>query len=207
MDSSDLDAEFAAAKAALLHSDRLILLHASVPPIMIAADMVGVASIELLDDGLWEPHPFGERAYITPARVDPESGEHESEPRWTFFGQIIDLIAWHPSTPMAWAARTGAAECLGCFPPQLLTPDRVHVRRSPASWLAGRARGIVPLGSPIDQQALLLRLGSIAAEDHDHALELRRLCERPASIPNIFIAGERDDKRSTLARGTEPIAR
>jgi len=153
---------------------------------MIAMGMVGVVLAEKLAGGLlWAPEGHS-RLFVTPLRgweVETDTPMLE-----TFWGEIVDLIAWRPDEP-GLLMRTGLGECLGHFEPQYLNPEPVPVRRGVASWLRGKCRGIVPLGLPADQQRLLLGCGGVAGEDIEHAMELRRLLERPVLVPRIIIDG------------------
>lgn len=186
-----------AARAALLPSDRAILSHYSVPSAMIERGMIGAVMAELSSDGLrWAPEGPS-RVFVTPVAVDgrPWSGPTPETPWWEtvpfsrLATELIDLVAWRPESP-EWWLRTGNATWLGAYPPQFLDHDPVRVHDTPLSWLQSGGRGICALSQePAERQALLLGIRTIAARDMDHAMALRRLLERPMSIPNIVIEG------------------
>jgi hypothetical protein len=117
----------------------------------------------------------------------PETAEPEFFCR---FGNLVDLVAWDPRTPLQWTLRVGVAAWLGCVPPQYLAPAPVHIRRSVLSWLRSGCTGLVPLSPDLGIiYSLLMTFGELRAEDPAHAAELRRIVARPWSSPRIC-AGE-----------------
>ena len=198
----DLAHEMREAVAALTPFDRTLLGAAGIPARMIERGLIGRAGISLSgDETIWEPGIAP--VYVTPCRIaDPFTPEC---PWWRAVpeaGHLIDLVAWHPEHPQRWALRTGFAEWLGACEPQHLS-DAVHVRRSPLSWLRHGGTGIVAL-APEErerQRALSFAL-LLMAEDFEHAQELRRLMERPTSIPAIKVGIDGNGNGGTRALET-----
>ena len=196
-----LDHEMGEAIANLSPFDRQVLELSGVGAKMLERGLVGRVSIRLSpDETMWEPGPHP--AYVTPCRIaDPFTPEC---PWWRAVpeaGHLIDLVAWHPEHPTRWALRTGFAEWLGACEPQHLS-DFVHVRRSPLSWLKHGATGIVALApEERERQRLLSFAQLLVAEDFDHAQELRRLMERPTSVPAIKVGinGQGNAPRSSTS--------
>lgn len=152
--------------------------------------LVGVVMLDPAGE-LWVPGT-SQRAFVTPVRVAAEIWGHESDaPKASvMWGEIIDLVAWHPNLPRT-MRRTGHAEALGCYAPQYLDPDPVKVWRSPAGFLRARAQGVCLVTPDLGaQQRFLMGLHGIIAEDQDHAFELQRLLERPAYVPRVTIGGD-----------------
>jgi hypothetical protein len=191
MDAADLLAEMRAARAVLSREDHAELIGSGIPPEIISGyPLVGIAGMRI-KNGLYEPAPDGRPAYVTPVLVgDPVSPETPDPLVYArHLGDIVDLVAWHPKHPQAWPLRLGAATWLGCIEPQYCNPDPVVVRRSPLAWLRARCDGLVILSSdPADAYRLLSGCCEIAAEDHQHAAELRKLVRRPWSLPRITVA-------------------
>jgi hypothetical protein len=189
-----LDALMADATRTLIPSDHAILAHYSVPRGLIALGMVGAAMAHLPPSGpCWSPDGHS-RVFVTPARIHPLHIETEcpEAEMVALHGCTVDLIAWRPESPDEWRPLTDYAECLGAYPPQLMSPEPVPVSETPLDWLRNHARGICPLShDPAERQRLLLGISTLAASDMDHAMALRRLVERPTRIPQIVIAGEK----------------
>jgi hypothetical protein len=189
--TGDLDAEFEAAQSALTETQAAQLIAAGVPPLIVKLRTIGAARIALnLPGTIYEPLEIGERAFIVAVRVDhpdtPESAEAEFVPD---YGDLVDLVAVHPSDPAEWATRRDAATWLGAIPPQLCEPEPVRIFRSPLSWLRSGRCGLCVLTRKWQEaQAVLLRCRQIEAEDREHARELCQLLERRHSIPCIRVA-------------------
>lgn len=153
--------------------------------------LIGAAKIRVGKSRLYEPASDGKFAYLTPVLVDNTLTPEALEPGPTarVLGHLVDLVAWHPRHPSAWALRAGAAEWLGCVEPQYMHPAPVSVRRSPLAWLRAGCEGLVILSDdPPDVYRVLSGLGSIVAEDQQHAAELRRMVRRPWPLPRIVAA-------------------
>lgn len=175
--------EWADAVAGLTPADRRVLLHHGLRGAEFG-EAIGAADI-LVDRDLYQPDVFGDRAFII---------------RVLDWGGGSDLLAFHPATPDAWALREGNATMLGRIEPFL--PDApTRVWRTPLAWLRGGCRGICILTrDPSERQDILLRCRGIAAEDIDHAIDLRRLAERPLRTPEIIVGGQHDEGRGTASR-------
>ena len=191
--SADLVAELFSAQSAITPFDGALLERAGVPRFLIDDGMIAAGSITVRSDGTYDLDPDGARAYITPCRVgDPSTPEAIGFEVVPQFGNLVDLVAWHPRRPHRWALRRGAGSWLGAIPPQLCDPPPVPIRRSPMSWLRAGATGLCPL----DHDALgiwrvLNVCRSLQAEDPNHARELRRALERPFPIPPITVPAAR----------------
>ena len=84
--------------------------------------------------GLYRPDPEGRWAYITPVKAGDPLDAAEDVIR---FGDIVDLVAWHPRRPFRWVLRTGAGFILGHAEwgtTQLIYPN-------PFLWLRDGGRG------------------------------------------------------------------
>jgi hypothetical protein len=188
----DLAGEMAEARKALSPSDRAILAHYSVPEAMIERGMIGVVMADLSSgEALWATEGHS-RLFVTPCLFifEAETPEWERAP---FEGYPLDILAWRPESP-DWYFRIGNATWLGAYPPQFLDPEPVRVHDTPLSWLRSGGVGICPLShNPAERQQLLLNIHIIAAADMEHAMELRRLLERPMRIPKIVIEGGSED--------------
>lgn len=186
--TGDLIYELLAAQDALTGADRARLAAAGIPGELVSAGLIGAAPITVRPGGdIFDFDAHGRRAFIIAARVDdplgPESTESELAAE---FGTVVDLVAIHPARPDRWATRRGAATWLGAIEPQFFDPPPVRVYRTPLSWLQGGARGLCPLTrNPLEIRSLLLGCRQIEGEDLDHAKDLRRMLERPFSIPTI----------------------
>ena len=135
----------------------------------------------------------GSPAFVTPVLVDHvDTPELSCPAQAAKFGDLVDLVAWDPRHPHAWALRCGAAEWLGCIDPQYLDPPPVPIHRGPLGWLQTGCRGLVLLSrEPFSQYRLLANIQRIEAEDAAHAAELHGIISRPWPVPTITIAVER----------------
>jgi|SRR5690242_7910343 len=142
-----------------------------------------------LGGATYEPDPDGGAAYLIPVRVDnPLTPEAADPPEAVRSGAIIDLLAFHPAHPYRWALRRDAAEWLGPIEPQYLDPEPVEVWRTPLRWLQAGCHGLVLLSSERESQHRILSgLGSIVAEDHHHAAELRSVLNHSWSTPPVIV--------------------
>jgi len=187
----DLRAEHRCAVAALTEEDRGRLADFGIGPDDLGRfRMCGIARVAVRD-GLYQPDEEGGVAIITPVRVErPVSPEARRPAIWARWGPIVDLLAWHPSEPLRWALRTGAAEWLGCIEPQYLDPEPVRVHRCVLDWLRAGCSGLVPLS--VDRGELYRLLsgvhGGILAADDTHARDLRRALAHPWSHPSVEVA-------------------
>jgi len=183
--------ELSGAQRGLTAEDRIVLERAGVPDLMISCGMVGAVAIELDAGGLhYQPSDDGRRAFVTPCRVadpwTPEAVGFEIVPQ---YGDLVDLVAWHPARPLRWATRRGLAAWLGACEPQFLGPAPVTVKRSPLSWLQGGAIGLCVLDrKPADVYRVLSLCRRIEAEDSAHQFELTRILHHPFSIPPVSSA-------------------
>ncbi len=179
----DLAAEWSRALEGLTIADELDLIDMGIPaelfrrcrgkPETYFHRLIGLETIVLSRNGSYEPHPDGEAAFITPLRREHAhtiaSGAPAGSVRW---GVLIDLIAWHPAAPGAWARRAVdcGADWLGLCEWQA---GPIEIRRSPFSWLSWGAVGMVPLEESAYQAMNIMGCG-LNVEDRAHAYELER---------------------------------
>lgn len=150
----------------------------------IMAGLVGLARMRPVG-ALWEPDENGTVAFITPVRVHPGNTAHDIESpypkRAVRAGDIIDLIAWHPSRPDTWVLRTGEAVALGAIQYRLSDEPAadLKVRSSPLEWLRHGADGVVVLTNDPDLRRLVFNIDSQdIAERQDDSIGLAELDQR-----------------------------
>src|SRR5512133_1283450 len=157
-----------------------------------AFQMVGIETVRRNKGGdLYEPDPDGRVALITPCLVHrPNSPESPAPDVFCRFGNLVDLVAWDPRVPNGWSLRVGAADWLGCVPPQHCDPDPVVVRRSPLSWFQAGCDGLVILTHDRAGAYRLLAgcAGGIIGEDWEHAGVLQQILDRPWPAPRVRAA-------------------
>lgn len=189
--------EFNAARAAMTPPDRALLQGRGIR----AGDILfltGVARVRL-DGGLYEPAEDGGLAYLTPVLIEhPETPESPSPAQAIRFGELVDIVAWHPRHPAKFVLRVGFGEWLGAVEPQCLDPAPVSVHRGVLSWLQSGCRGIVPLSpSPWDRYRLLSGFpGGLVAEDAAHAAELRAVLAHPWPAAPVLVARQREARHA-----------
>jgi hypothetical protein len=175
---TDLVAEFLAAQERLSGPLRSTLLKAGIP-----SDQLDV----------WGWHGVatkrGRSAFVSAVRgMAGGNIEYPQPAEMVHFGDIIDLIIWHPRTPNRWELRTGAATVLGVIEPQFLSPAPVPIWRTPLGWFRAGGTGICILTNAIaEQRHLLLQVHHLVAEDIEHGREIRDLLTRPIWTPTISV--------------------
>jgi hypothetical protein len=197
MTGADLWGEFNAARLAMTPPDRALLEGHGITPGNILF-LIGVAQARV-SGGLYEPAEDGGAAYITPALVyDAISPESPCPAQTVRFGELCDLVAWHPRRPLSWALRVGSAEWLGSSLPQYFDPPPVPIRRGVLSWLQGGAVGLVPLSrSRTDRYRLLSGCqNGVVAEDAKHRAELSQILATPWPAPPVTIAEQEGCRRA-----------
>lgn len=184
----DLEGELGRALGALTLGHRRALVDAGIPNSMMLF-MVGVQHVAVAGDR-YEPSDGGAFAFVTPVRVADatldliDDIDHLSAPS---FGDLIDLVAWHPDTPSRWATRLGNATFLGAVPPQLEGASPVRIRRTPLAWLRAGAAGLAVLSrNRLHAQRVLLQCRQLEAEDDDHRRTIEALLRTPARIPPVY---------------------
>ncbi len=188
-DDARLWAEFNAARADMRPIDRNLLVDHGITP-GVGTLLVGTAPITLnADRTLYEPDGgvFSTDAFISPVMIEhADTPESASPAQAVRFGQLIDLVAWHPAAPERYALRTGAAEWLGAIEPQYLDPEPVVIHRGVLSWLQARATGLVLLGQePMSRWRVLSACASLQAQGEKHAKELRKALRLPGPVPTV----------------------
>src|SRR4051794_11818071 len=170
MRTDDLWAEFNAARAVLEPPDRAMLEGYGVAPGAVVL-LIGITRARV-SHGVYEPAEDGGEGFVTPILAhDAISPESINPAQAVHFGDILDLVLWHPRRPDAWALRSGAAEWAGSIPPQYMPPiPATPIRRSMLSWFQHRRTGLVLLAT---ERAARYRLltgcrGGIIAEDARH---------------------------------------
>ena len=186
----DLIDELVTAQTAITAFDRALLERAGVPRIIIDSGLVGAATILVHAGDLYEPMDVGARGFITPVRVadpfTPEAAEYAAVPQ---FGDLVDLVAWHPRRSNRWATRRGAAMWLGAITPQFCDPPPAPIRRTPLSWLRAGATGLCLLDrDSLGTYRVLSICRAIEAEDRAHRAELERALAHPFGLPEITVA-------------------
>lgn len=189
MTGADLWAEFSAAQRDLTPPDRVMLEDHGIAPGHILF-LIGISQIRV-DRGLYEPDSNGGEAFVSPVLVeDPFTPETVSPETAVHFGELVDLVAWHPRRPSSFALRTGAAEWLGAIEPQYFEPSPVPIHRSVLRWFQSGCRGLVLLTQERGARHLLLTgcRGGVVAEDDQHAAELQAIMRPPWRAPPVTVA-------------------
>lgn len=141
-----LEAEFRGYLDAMTPADGYRLDAAGVPLI---PELAGVARIKVEGDR-WYPAEDGKKAFITPIRratenyLDLEALDVNQTNRE---GVLVDMVAWHPSRPGAWALREGDAQVLGNVQYHLGDERRkiVTLHKDPLDWLRAGGTGLAVL--------------------------------------------------------------
>src|SRR3954452_956076 len=93
--------EFNAARAALEPLDRVMLEGYGIAPGDIAL-LIGITRARV-SGGLYEPSDDGGEAFVTPILAHDAIGPESTNPAQTVrFGDMLDLMVWHPRRPDAW---------------------------------------------------------------------------------------------------------
>jgi hypothetical protein len=139
------------------------LMRQGVPIKSIAAVCPAPAQI-LVEGERFQFHTDGSRGWVFPVcgGLDLET----PDPLTTVsVGEVIDLVAFSPRVPRAWALLRGAATVLGAVEPQYLDPAPVVLRQDPMAWLRAECDGIVLLTSdPVERRRVLRQIRRIARE-------------------------------------------
>jgi hypothetical protein len=188
---TELATEIGEAVAAMRLADYEALADAGVDPVLVLVpQLVGAARVTIAG-ARYRPDRAGELAYDTPIRVGagwpltPETPRPEIVVR---YGQVADLVAWHPRHPSRWALRRGDAEWLGAIEPQCLDPFPSRIWRGPLGWLQNGCRGLALLTRDrAVARRTLAGLASIVAEDDRHAAEVRRILAHPFPSPPVTV--------------------
>ena len=105
---------------------------------------IGIERVIIDELGMYRPDPRGLRAFVTPVRVgNPMVSAWEV----VRFGNIVDLVCWHPKSPMRWVLRTGEGSVLGH--PEVGTQQRIMP--NVLAWLRTSGSGLaflqpIPIG-------------------------------------------------------------
>jgi hypothetical protein len=182
MSAADLTREYRAAVLAVeqRHTDRMAALGVSYETM---DDMspdgwmpFGVATIIPDDEGLFEPGA-GALHVVQPIYAGED---------------IIDMVAWTSADPASWRLRTGLGAWLGDLDALIdcAIDAPVSLYATPLDWLRAGGDGLCIVNWSAPELDQLLRLQSISAPDAGIAEALRRALVRPASLPEITVAGE-----------------
>jgi hypothetical protein len=137
--------------------------------------------------------PSAAHALITPIRIDdasPTSECNESTSSPVHYGQLVDLIAWHPDRPGKWALYTGHALALGWCTPRGWddASDPVRVHSTVAGWFRSGCDGLfICATDPADRQRVILSVGAIRADNRDHERALAAEATRQTIRPPRFV--------------------
>ena len=105
-------------------------------------------------------------------------------------GELADLLAFDPRRSGQWFVRLGSVPLLGADAlADQLVGQRLHVYRTPLSWLQHGCDGIVPLDFNRAAIDLVTAQYGIVAEDDAHVGELQRAMIEAAQwrLPDIFL--------------------
>lgn len=184
----DLDAELCLAQGSLTEQQRGQLRADGVGGQILRWGWAGALPV-LLEGDLWQPCEGEPLAFVVPVKAaDGHTPENPNPENVLRYGDVVDLVAFRPDRPDRWALRLGAAAWLGAIEPQFLEPRPVRVWRTPLEWLRAGGEGIVPLShDPEEVRGVLLWCRAIVAADVEHGRQLRRLLEKPARIPPIYV--------------------
>lgn len=189
MTAGDLWAEFNAARAEIAPPDRVLLeRHGVAAPNIIF--LIGLTHIRVAG-GLYEPDENGGEAFLSPVLVDdPYTPESTCPAAAVHFGEVVDLVAWHPHHPARVALRRGAAAWLGSIAPQYFDPEPVPIHRGVLQWFRSGCHGLVLLAPEVGTRHLLVTgcRGGVVAENPEHAAELTRIMRQPWRAPPVTIA-------------------
>jgi hypothetical protein len=194
--ADDLWREFNNARRAMTRADRDTLAALGIDP----ADMlflVGFSRGRIVGNHLYEPDESGKSSFVTPVLVHHAvSPETNCPAQACRFGEVVDLVAWHPEAPRAFALRCGRAQWLGSYEPQFMAPYPVSVHRGVLAWLRSGCRGIVLLTTSSAQRyRVVANIQRIEAADAAHAQELKAVLQWPWPTPQIGVARRREARR------------
>lgn len=109
---------------------------------------------------------------------------------------VVDLVVCRLSLRGEPMRLSGVARCMGEDPAdnwEATAEGPVRVHASVSGWLANECGGIVPLGTPQEQQALLRDLtGGIIADSVAHGEALKRLMKRDLPAPPAIYVQQRE---------------
>ena len=107
---TNLVAELFTAQEALADRPALVAQY-DLPTEVVIWGWIGLARVILNNCGLlYRPDPAGKPCLITPVKLgDPMAATADV----IKFGEIVDLVAWHPRRSNRWALRTGEGIVLG----------------------------------------------------------------------------------------------
>jgi len=185
MSGPDLDAEFAAALAAVRqpHLDRLLALGVT-GAAMIAVGLVGVARIEAGRAGLYQPVEHGRPALVLPAW---DRAPIRPDGQLDYEAALVDLLAVRPADPERWWLRRGSVALLGEWQVwhASLGSEPIAVHRDPLRWLLTGGAGVVLLHD--DGFDTLANLPGLIAEDVEHGRHIKDRLSRPMRTPQIYV--------------------
>lgn len=158
------------------HIDRLKALGV---PLAALADYpvhpFGVARVEPVGTGIYQPGEHGAPHYVLPVLLD---------------GELADLVAFQPSDPGNWLLRTGAGWCLGLNEPVgLLTwRDSINLWSTPLDWLRAGSGDLCVLDWDASEAIRTLDvLPHLVCDNRATAERLRRALMPPIHMPKISI--------------------
>ena len=100
---------------------------------------VGLTPVVVDQFGRYRPTANGRLAYITPIRECSDPFASSSDV--IRFGELVDLVCWHPRHPFRWALRTGDGLTLG----HMEWGSTPTIIPNPHQWLVSGGRGICHL--------------------------------------------------------------
>ena len=193
--TADLVSEFLAARDAMTPRYRAVLHAAGIPTALVDLwGLFGVSSVEVYGEH-YQPAPEGPIAFIAPIRGGL-SLEHPDPIGLVLFGDIIDLLCWHPARPDRWALRLGSSNHSGRIPAAAFAAaSRPRTCDPPLGWFRSGGTGLCLLTRRHREiQSILLSLQHIVADDPAHRRRLFRICRMPYPTPAISMAGPRHQR-------------
>lgn len=195
----DLEAEFAAAQAAMTsaHRDRLHRMGVETWATDARCSLIGTARVRFEGQRFFEFAPDdGDPAVVVAARGDdgPVGPDHEDPIRAAAMGEAIhDLVAFTTTRPDRWATRLGAVDHLGFMPIQAMlssdpTDGATWFWPHPLAWLAAGCDGVAILtGDPATIRSVVLSARRPYCEDAALAAQLRAIAARPMPVPEFKV--------------------
>lgn len=133
----------------------------------------GIADIEILANGTYQPREDGKEAIVIAVDQD-----------------VSDIVAWLPDNPAQWWLCRGNGVILNPLAIQRagICDEPLHLFSSPMAWLEGHGQGACILDWNIDAPFWLGGLSRLIIDDQGIAQRIHAAYRRP-TLPEIRIMG------------------